>query len=453
MDAADLDYRVRTLSGCIPPLLVSRLLELGHAGEVEFQAGRGEWFCAREWARLLGEKGRQAQALETLAPYAATGWWPATRAEAELLESWGRVEEAIERARPYAQTGNRLALEFFARLLARHGRGDEAFTLLRAGIDDWFLADCLVDIAESAGLDEEAAALLEGRVEAVPPCGDPDCDNRRTEPSNAIGLLAAIRERQGRIEDAIALLHTRNTTSVNGRDQLADLLARHDRIEELRAYAAVEYHGHAARRLAEVLEERGDVEGAIDVYRQPGDSPARRYHGAVLLSELLARHGRGDEAIEVMRTLAESPGGGEDWIIGTLCTLYADHGRAHAGLAYLDAVKARRDGEEEWDFFRMRLPLMADCGLLDEAIEQAQAHPEGATWYAAWSVSDLLAQAGRTEEAVAILEQHLPFNSSLLARRLIDLGRIKDAVRVLQEPRPEPAEPVWTGTFSTEPPF
>ncbi|MGW7821934.1 tetratricopeptide repeat protein [Streptomyces puniciscabiei] len=453
MDAADLDYRVRTLSGCIPPLLVSRLLELGHAAEVEFQAGRGEWFCAREWARLLGGQGRQTEALEVLAPYAATGWWPAARAEAELLEGWGRVEEAIERAWPYAQAGDRLALEFFARLLARHDRGVEAFTLLRAGIDDWFLADCLVDIAEGAGLDEEAAALLEGRVEAVPACGDPDCDNRQTEPSNAVGLLAAIRERQGRVEDAIALLHTRTTTSVNGRDQLADLLARHDRIEELRAYAATEYHGHAARRLAEVLEEHGDVEGAIDVYRQPGDSPARRCHGAVFLSELLTRHGRSDEAIDVMRALAESPGGGEDWIVNALCTLYADHGRAHDGLAYLDALKARHDGEEEWDFFRMRLRLMADCGLLDEAIEQARAHPEGDTWYAAWSVSDLLAEAGRTEEAVAVLEQHLPFNSSLLARHLIDLGRIKDAVGVLQEPRTKPAEPVWTGTFSPEPPF
>ncbi|MGW4565393.1 tetratricopeptide repeat protein [Streptomyces sp. NPDC004561] len=363
------------------------------------------------------------------------------------------MEEAIERARPYAQAGDRLALEFFARLLARHNRGGEAFTLLRAGIDDWFLANCLVDIAEGAGLDEEAAALLEGRVEAVPACGDPNCDNRRTEPSNAIGLLAAIRERQGRVENAIALLHTRNITSVNGRDQLADLLARHDRIEELRAYAAAEYHGHAARRLAEVLEERGDVEGAIDVCRPPGDSPARRYNGGVLLSELLARHGRGDEAIQVIRTLAESPGGGEDWIVNTLCTLYADHGRAHDGLAYLDALKARRDSEEEWDFFRMRLPLMADCGLLDEAIEQARTHPEGDTWYAAWSISDLLAEAGRTEEAVAVLEQHLPSNSHLLARHLIDLGRIKDAVGILQEPKTKPAETIWAGTFPTEPPF
>ncbi|MPY39005.1 hypothetical protein FNH04_03370 [Streptomyces phyllanthi] len=36
MDAADLDYRARTQSGCIPPHLVSGLLELGHAEVVEF---------------------------------------------------------------------------------------------------------------------------------------------------------------------------------------------------------------------------------------------------------------------------------------------------------------------------------------------------------------------------------------------------------------------------------
>lgn len=75
MDAADLDYRTRTLTGCIPPLLVSRLLELGHEREVELQAGRGEWFCALEWARLLGHRGRREEALEAIAPYIATNWW------------------------------------------------------------------------------------------------------------------------------------------------------------------------------------------------------------------------------------------------------------------------------------------------------------------------------------------------------------------------------------------
>lgn len=95
MDAADLDRQARTLSGCIPPLLVSRLLEIGHSEEVEAQARRGEWFCAWAWAQLLSDQGRQAEALEVLSPYVATGWWSAARTRAELLESWGRAEEAI----------------------------------------------------------------------------------------------------------------------------------------------------------------------------------------------------------------------------------------------------------------------------------------------------------------------------------------------------------------------
>ncbi|MFB6841894.1 hypothetical protein [Streptomyces sp. NPDC056361] len=452
MDADDLDYRARTLTGYIPPKLVSRLLELGHEREVEFQAGRGEWFCALEWVRLLGNRGQREQALEVLAPYVATNWWPAAQARAELLEGWGRAEEAIALSRPYAESGDRLALVFFARLLARHGRSGEAFMLLRAGIQDWFLAECLVDVAAAAGMDEEAAVLLEARAEvAVPACDDPDCDNLRMEPSNAVGLLATIRERQGRVEEAIALLHTREITSVNGRDQLADLLTRHDRITELRAYAASEHHGHAVQRLAEVLEKRDDVEGAIAAYRTFGSTPSGMWHVAVPLSELLVRHGRSDEAIEVLRAFTEHEA--EDWLVDALCTLYSDHGRSREGLAHLDAIKARRDGEEYWDLFQMRLPLMADCGLLDEAIEQARSHPEGDTWYAAWALSDILDKAGRTEEAAAVLAQHPEVNSSLRAERLIDLGRIQDAVRLLQQPISKPATPAWDGAYSTEPPF
>ncbi|MFD3643431.1 tetratricopeptide repeat protein [Streptomyces griseus] len=455
MDVADLDRQVRTLSGCIPPQLADRLLELGHEQDVESLAGRGEWFCARAWARLLGERGRHDRARDVLAPYVATGWWPAARVQAELLEGRGRALEAIALTRPYARAGDRMALDFVGRLMARHDHGAEAFDLLSPGVEDWFLADALVDVAEAAGRDAEAAELLSAWIPADHRCDTPWCCRSGLDPDTALGLLARIRERQGRVDEAIALLRARNGTSVNGRDQLAELLARHGRIEELRAYAASDVHGHAAQRLAEVLEERGDLEGAIAVYRQEKAGSNRRYHDPVLLAGLLSRHGRADEAIAGLRAQVDSPGGAEDWVVDALCTLYAEHGRAREGLAHLDALKERRGGQEEWDFFRMRLPLLADCGLLDEAIELAGAHHEGASWYAAWSLSDLLAEAGRAEEAVAVLEQHPASNGSVLAERLIDLGRVEDAVRVLRN-RPDP-EPVtddpWDGDRCDAPPF
>lgn len=451
MDAADLDRQARTLSGCIPPLVVSRLLELGHTDEVAFGASRGEWFCAREWARLLGDDGRQVQALELLAPYVATGWWQAARTQAELLERWGRAEEAIELARPHASTGGP-PLEFLARLLARHGHTDEAITRLSAGIDDWLLATALVDIAEGAGRDEDIAALLAARIPAQHRCDNPWCC-RGLAPDSAIGLLATIRERQGRVDEAIALLHTRqHVTSVNNHDQLADLLARHDRIEELRAYAATEYLGHAARRLAEVLEERGDVEGAIAVYQQRGDSPIRQGHGAVELARLLARHGRGDEAIAVMRVQADAHSW-DDWILHTLSDLCLGQGRPDDGLAHLDALAAARGGEENWDLYWIRLPLIAARDGVDEAVAQACSHPEGSTAYAVPHIAEVLAGAGRTGEAVAVLEKHASANRHDLAAHLIDLGRVNDAVALFQQREAEPVAPVWTGSLFTDPPF
>ncbi|MFB7383255.1 tetratricopeptide repeat protein [Kitasatospora purpeofusca] len=220
------------MSGCIPPALVARFLERGHEREVESQSARGEWFCARAWARLLGERGRREDALETLAPYVATGWWPAARLQAELLESWGRAQEAIDLTRPYAATGGQ-PLEFLARLLARHGHVPEAFELLRAGIEDWTLATALVDVAEAAGLDEDAARLLSDRIPADHRCDSPWCCRGTLDPDTALGLLAGIRERQGRTEEAIALLRSRSFPFVDSRDQLAELLARHGRLGPL----------------------------------------------------------------------------------------------------------------------------------------------------------------------------------------------------------------------------
>ncbi|WP_423832653.1 tetratricopeptide repeat protein [Streptomyces manipurensis] len=449
MDVRDLEYRARTWSGCIPPELVSRLLERGHADVVESQAAGGDWFCALAWARVLHARGREADAVGVLAPYVATGWWTAVAAAAELLEDWGHVDEAIEMIRHRMKAGHPMALGTYTRLLARYGRAEEAFELLVPYVDDGALAAALVDVAGPAGRDEEAAELLVGRIRFDHCCDDPWCC-RGLDPDTAIGLLATIRERQGRIEEAIALLRRRQLTSVSGRDQLADLLSRHGRIGELRDYAATEGHREALRRLAVLLEEGGDVTGAIDVYRQAGDSANVKWE----LAQLLARHGRPDEAIAVMRSLSDTHHN-DDAILHAWSELCLDQGRPADGLAHLDALDARRGGVPAWELYWMRLPLIAACGGVDEAVARARAHPEGGTWYAAEHLADLLARAGRAEEAVAVLRQHDHGNSHDLAGHLVDLGRVEEALALLLPAAATPTPPLvpTARLWSDEPPF
>ncbi len=433
VDAHDLDHRARNLSGCIPPELVSRLLELGHTEVVELHAGRGEWFCAPAWARLLGERDRQADASEVLAPYLATGWWTAVEAAAELLEAWGRAGEAIAITRARMEAGHPLALECHARLLARNGRAEEAFTLLRQHIGELSLAAALVDVAADAGRDEEAAALVSARTGHR--CSDFPWCCRGLDRETALGLLARVRERQGRVDEAIALLRAGSTTSTSDAERLAALLARHGRLEELLETAATDDSVYAVQQLAGLLEERGDVEGAIAAYRQVGGAVAPDPHAAFELARLLARHGRGDEALDVMRVQASSRGG-DDWILRTLSLLYLDQGRPGDGLAHLDALAVARWGEEEWDLYSIRLPLISARDGVDEAVAQARGHPEGTSSYAALHLAELLAGAGRTEEAVAVLLAHFPANSHDLAGYLMDLGRIDEAVALLHKDTP-----------------
>lgn len=65
--------------------------------------------------------------------------------------------------------------------------------------------------------------------------------------------------------------------------------------------------------------------------------------------------------------------------------------RLRYGLAHLDVLAAARGDDEDWNLFWTRLPLMAACDGVGEAIEWAQAHLEGGMSYAAPHIAELLA--------------------------------------------------------------
>lgn len=450
MEPAAPDHRTRTHQDCVPPDLAERLLDLGHADLVREQAlaEDGEWFCARAWARRLAAQGRTDDALAVVARYTATGWFTAAAEAARLLDAAGRGEEAIALLRPFAADGERSALRELAPLLVRHGRAEEAYALLVPHIAEWYLAEPLADVALVLGRGDEVAELLAARIAPGRPCercGGPECAGRGPVPFNAVNLIASIRDRQGRTGEALAVLHAYGPTPVNNRDPLAELLVKHGRIAELRAYAADGEHPSAVRRLAEHLEEQGDVEGAAEVYRPQAEQDFG--HARSLLAELLARHGRGGEAIEVMRAHDTD----DDYALHLLCGLFAAEGRAEEGLAHLDALKSRR-GEEEWELFRLRGPLLAACGRLDEAMERIRAHPEGASWYAVEDLARLLAGSGRPEDAVALLETDRIRHRQDLAPLLVEMGRPEEAVALLRIPLPEVPLPAPSG-YSDCPPF
>ncbi|MFD9006342.1 hypothetical protein ACFV0T_36260 [Streptomyces sp. NPDC059582] len=81
--------------------------------------------------------------------------------------------------------------------------------------------------------------------------------------------------------------------------------------------------------------------------------------------------------------------------------------------------------------------------------------PRAPPGYAASHIAVLLAGAGRTEEAVAVLRPHahVPANSHDLAGYLIDLGRIEEAVAVLHQDKHRPPQASATTAWSDDPPF
>ncbi|GAA1421617.1 tetratricopeptide repeat protein [Catellatospora coxensis] len=414
----------------VPYGMVRLLVERDCLDTLRAEADRGDWRCGAALIDELVRRGEAEAALAVCRTFVRPDRWngAADKTAAVLEASYG-LEEAVAFVRPYAAAGERSAVHRLAALLGRLGQVDEVFALLRPRLDDWWMASNLVEATEGQGRDEDVIAELETLVAAV----ERHPDRWQAKPWNAAESLATVLDRQGRSDEAIALLRRVRRTSVNQIEHLADLLHKAGRESELRDLVAGEGREHAAYRLANLLEEQNRLAEAVDTLRAFTD--AGNINAASALAELLRRHGRGEEAVEVLHTAVRAEGAAHGCTRHHLWTLLVEAERPEDALGHLDELE-REFGPEE--LFRDRLWLLAECGRSEEALARVRAHPQagedGFLQLAAQTLDDL----GRTDEAIALLRPRATshFVGNDLAEMLLRRGEVDEAMAVVHALEP-----------------
>jgi predicted component of type VI protein secretion system len=201
---------------------------------------------------------------------------------------------------------------------------------------------------------------------------------------------------------------------------LAELLERRgdlDGAEQVLRARADAGDGHAAYRLAELLAECGDLDGL----RARADAGDR--YAAHLLAELLERRGDLDGAEQVLRAADDADDWDTAWRLAILLTekrgdLDALRARADAGDRYaaqglaellvrrgdLDGLRARADAGDSNAAERLA-KLLAERGDLDGAVEILRARADVGDGHAAYRLAELLAEHGDLDGAVRVAVQ------------------------------------------------
>ncbi|MFC4040631.1 tetratricopeptide repeat protein [Dactylosporangium siamense] len=401
--------------------VVAVLIEHGHQDEVRRRADAGDFACAQGLAAVLVAHGRWEAAADVLRPFADAGRWAAVDALAGILVAHDRTDEALTLVRRHAAAGGPDTGPLLAELLARQGRTDEIVAMLRPHIAETRYAESLVRL--TTGHDDELARLLREQLGIADPLWGPAV------------LLATVLERQGKVDEAVEVLRDR-LEAVNDVAPLADILARHDREAQLRDLVAGAGGMVAALRLATWLEERGRIDDAIEVTRPHLVEPG----AAVFLARLLTRHGRSDEAIDVLLPVPAMMGEHAVCAVGELCDLLVGRGRVEEALAVVDRLDAHDDMRVELHL--ARAAVLVRAGRVEPAIAGLRDLPEVRTWRVASYLADLLIEAGRPDEAGAVLDavDRTVLWSGDLATLLIRRGNIAEALALFQEQGEDPVK-------------
>lgn len=418
--------------GGIPPRMADLLLELGHLDLVVQTAGeRGEWFCALAGVRTLCAAGDYERAWSVIAPFVATGWRPAVKEAAEVRFRMGRVEEALSLARPDEPVSEGREWRDYALMLARAGRLDDAIEVLAPHLEDWWLQSTLVEMTEGQDRDERVLELVAPLAEGARRAR---AEGEWTHPGQqALDLQAQVLERAGHADEAIRMLGEdvaeRRYFVENTVGLYAALLARHGRIEELRELGSGEHATVALEHYTKALESLGRQQEAETHLREVIDATDHPNHRSTLV-DLLARQGRIDEAVEVGRPTFEyyDCGNHLHWAVDLL----VDDGRPEQALKLLDERSAEYVKEHSYSVRSMRLLLLAKAGRQEEAIAEAVTLPPEEHWDKDTTIAGLLEEAGRVDEAIALLRSSAESGAPLeLAELLIRQGQPVEAIAIL----------------------
>jgi tetratricopeptide (TPR) repeat protein len=421
MDAEELKRQSSIYGHWLTGTFIDVLVETGHVDELQRYAANGDFNSARAYAKLMSGRDDHEAAIAALAPFAATGWWPAVDALAGLLSQWGRGQEAVTLVSPLAASGERQAVVRLGTLLVELERYDEAFDLLRTHLGNRDIVTGLAWRLHRRGHDEELATLLEDAI-------------AESEDGLTSILLARVYEHLGRVDDMIAFLHSwrhrRSSHHAEIVDALADALARHGRIAELRTLAAGLEGGSFAHRLAEWHAEKGDTSAALETLRPFFDNDSPRE--TRLLVEILTSQGRVDEAIALLRPRALAAGTDLSSASAVLYETLLAHGRHDEGLAFIAEVVG--DGEMTEELAFQQFQYLRHAGRHEEALRVLRADPNAAEPFLRELVPELLVALGRDEELLTLLTPPRDWlDADLLAAELVRQGRVAEALRVIQE--------------------
>jgi predicted negative regulator of RcsB-dependent stress response len=375
------DWLQHALNYCVTPLhgAASVLIPVDDG-----VMGRVAGYTAADYLLQHGQRSRRSARMPALV------WQALIKHTVNQHDIW-RLANSAERRALYcyaeplyhglAAAGDSKAVGRLAHQLGNRGLVDEAIEFLRAHDESgstWMDADALIEKLDELGRVDEAVELLQFYIDT----------------------------RNGNLPDVFGA-------------KLAEMLAKHDRVDELRARADAG-DWTAIEPLAELLARQGQV----DELSSRADTGG--VMGVLALGEQYLEQGRLDDAIDILRPNANTlPSNYVNWV----------------AISLAEALVQRGDLDEAADVLRSSDSLFSALSLaevldagghVNEALEVLRVYADEGIGAASDSIAKLLARSRRIEELRARADLGDASAAHRLAEFLVEQENLDEAIKILR---------------------